>query len=156
MQAAFEPLVAPELFDRTQLVLAGKGHVSSKHDHQNSSFPLRGIVTCAKCDTTLTASFSTGRTKRYPYYRCTKCSRFSIPKARMEKDFIALLDGITEETDRHMAFFRKRVMAHWNDRHAEINAQQDEQKRLLKKLERQQERLLDKLRDGTIDDDTYR
>ena len=71
VQAAFEPLVAPEIYDRAQLVLAGKGHASTKHVQQNPSFPLRGTVTCGTCGSTLTASYSSGRSQKYPYYRCT-------------------------------------------------------------------------------------
>jgi site-specific DNA recombinase len=61
----------------------------------NEDFPLRGFVACAKCKETYTASWSKGRTAKFPYYRCRGkgCSERNkgIRKEILEKGFEEVL-----------------------------------------------------------------
>ena len=61
----------------------------------NADFPLRGFVNCHDCGKPLTACWSKGKTKTYPYYLCpTKgCASYrkSIRREDIEGQFEALL-----------------------------------------------------------------
>ena len=61
-------------------------------------FPLRGFVTCGSCEKPMTACWSKGRHKKYPYYLCdTKgCpdSRKSIRREKIEGEFEVLLQQL--------------------------------------------------------------
>ena len=61
----------------------------------SEDFPLRGFITCACCNKPMTAGWSKGRNKKYPYYMCfTKgCSEYrkSILRDKLEGDFEELL-----------------------------------------------------------------
>ncbi|MAR56065.1 MAG: hypothetical protein CMM93_02685 [Rickettsiales bacterium] len=56
-------------FEKVQERLGIKAKAPARRDiHQD--FPLRGFVLCSSCNHPLTASWSTGRTGKHPYYRC--------------------------------------------------------------------------------------
>ena len=61
-------------------------------------FPLRGAVNCSCCGTLLTAGWSKGKTKRYPYYLCRKkgCELYgkSIAKKLIEDEFACVLQQL--------------------------------------------------------------
>jgi site-specific DNA recombinase len=65
-----EPIVDEDIFEQVQEILRGKSRKSSKPSKYNSLFPLRGHLICKDCGANLTASSSTGRSKRYHYYHC--------------------------------------------------------------------------------------
>jgi site-specific DNA recombinase len=71
IQGIHEPIITKRLFDDVQDVLNKKRkdfHINRKK--QNPKFPLRGFLRCPKCNNSLTASTSKGRTKHYDYYHC--------------------------------------------------------------------------------------
>ena len=68
-QAIHEAIIDESTFRKVQILLEKKG----KKKHSNISpeeFPLKGDLLCSQCKSTLVYSKSTGRTKKYPYYRC--------------------------------------------------------------------------------------
>ena len=89
-----EPLVSFETYERVQGRLAGNANAPARKD-LNADFPLRGFVTCGDCDYPLTAAWSKGRSKHYPYYYCqTKgCQSYgkSIKRDQLEGEFAELL-----------------------------------------------------------------
>ncbi|TCK68065.1 DNA invertase Pin-like site-specific DNA recombinase [Winogradskyella wandonensis] len=71
IKAIHEPLVDSYLFHKVQQVLFGnKKQLGVSHKKLNVNFPLKGFVTCPKCNTALLASSSKGRSKYYSYYHC--------------------------------------------------------------------------------------
>ena len=92
-----EPLISLEMFNTIQERLLGKRRAPIRTDI-NADFPLRGHVCCASCGHNLTANWSKGTHKAYPYYICrTKgCpeSGKSIPRAKIEGDFEKLLQSL--------------------------------------------------------------
>ena len=94
VRSSFEPIVTDEVFKRVQVVLKRRrNHKPSRHKQHHPDFPLRGFVKCGKCGLPLTASWSKGKTKKYPYYRCrsSECSFGSIRKEVLEGEFLDLL-----------------------------------------------------------------
>ncbi|MEO1066310.1 MAG: recombinase family protein, partial [Pseudomonadota bacterium] len=85
-----EALISLETYEKVQERRAGVAR-APKRKNIGDQFALRGIVTCAGCDTPLRSSFSKGRHGgRYPYYLCqTKtCDHYgkSIKRDTVEAD----------------------------------------------------------------------
>ena len=59
-------------------------------------FPLKGLLICSCCKRPLTAAWSKGRTKKYPYYRCQRmyCHEKDVRKEKAEGDFEFFLKNI--------------------------------------------------------------
>ena len=90
-------LISVATFKRIQRKLDGGVYAPAREDLK-VDFPLRGAVACSECDTPLTAGWSKGKYKRYPYYFCRSksCSRYgkTIPRKRIEDQFAKLLDQL--------------------------------------------------------------
>ena len=87
------PMITVETFALVQAKIQGRHKL--RDPVPRSSFPLRGLVRCPTCQHYLTASFSRGRTIRYPYYRCNnrECQRWakSISAQLAASEFSAFL-----------------------------------------------------------------
>jgi len=92
-----EPLISLETWNKIQDRLKGVSNAPARKDI-NADFPLRGFVKCAECDHALQASWSKGRTKKYPYYFCQAkpCSQYgkSIRRADIEGEFADMLHSM--------------------------------------------------------------
>ncbi len=97
MKGKHEGFIDINLFERVQDKLLGKSTPSLRKDY-SIDFPLRGLVLCDTCKKPLTASWNTGRTKRYPNYFCkTKgCPDInkSISRDKLHSSFESLMSGI--------------------------------------------------------------
>lgn len=95
-----EPLITKEVYFKIQDKLSGK--VKRYEGGKGPDFPLRGFVQCAECSEYMTASWSTGRNKKHPYYRCKNkncpCGNKSIQRKSIESDFLELLKGAELQT----------------------------------------------------------
>lgn len=94
-QGKHPKIVNMDDFERVQARLGLRSHAPSRKD-LNQEFPLRGFALCESCNEALTASFSTGRKGKHPYYRCaTKDCEFngkSIKRDEIELHFAKLLE----------------------------------------------------------------
>jgi len=70
VKGAHDPLISEKMFFEVQQTITTKRMVTAKEDHLNATFFLRGFLECPYCDRKLSGSFSTGSTKKYPYYHC--------------------------------------------------------------------------------------
>jgi len=62
-------LITLDTYEKIQDRLNGKVRLKARKDIRND-FPLRGFVDCMTCHGSFTASWSKGRTGKFPYYRC--------------------------------------------------------------------------------------
>lgn len=89
-----EPLISLETYQKIQMRMQEKAKIPARKD-LNEDFPLRGAVRCSDCDTPLTACWTKGRSKHYPYYYCFTKSCESYGKAiapeKLEGEFASLL-----------------------------------------------------------------
>lgn len=96
-KAQHEPIISFETYQRIKDRLNGVNRLP-KRKNLNEDFPLRGYVICNDCETPLTACWSTGMYKRYPYYLCPKrgCASYgkSINREKIEGEFETLLQGV--------------------------------------------------------------
>ena len=82
---------------------------------------MRRFVACSHCLTPLTGSWSKGRSKRYPYYHCRKCSQVNTSKQQVETAFIDLLSQLQPDAD-YMRLFREIVLDVWKGRQVKAGA----------------------------------
>ncbi len=89
-QGRHEPLISLETFEKVQQRREGAVKAPARKNI-NLDFPLRGFVLCHDCDKPLTACWSKGKRKKYPYYLCdTKgcvSYRKSIRRDKIEGEF---------------------------------------------------------------------
>ena len=90
VKARHEPLISLETFEKIQNRRMGKYKAPAKKN-LNEDFVLRNFVECADCGSPLTACWSQGRNKKYPYYLCDRkgcpSHRKSIQRAKIEGAF---------------------------------------------------------------------
>ena len=92
-----DAILSSYIFEETQEKLKGKKKKKHRHISLNE-FPLKGDIVCGKCKSTLVASFSTGRSSKYPYYRCKSSSSIcqttpkNLPREIVHDQFLKLLD----------------------------------------------------------------
>ncbi len=91
------PMVTGAEFARVQQVISARRR-AVPHRKEREEFPLRGLVRCEVCRHQLTAAFSRGRSKTYPYYLCSqkKCVKRgkSMPAPKVHDEFLSFLDEI--------------------------------------------------------------
>ncbi|MBN2711511.1 MAG: recombinase family protein [Planctomycetes bacterium] len=150
----WEPIVDSSIFDQVQERLNGSSQAGLKHSSVRPEFGFKGFLICAKCGRKMTAYESTGKLgKRYAYYGC-KCRGQTLSLAEMVGEFEALLDRLQMPEDyfEDMRVMVKKELSQAGKRAVELDAAKRE---AAAKLKREQEKLLDYLMRGTIDDDTY-
>jgi BMFP domain-containing protein YqiC len=95
------PMVSRETFNTVQQMIARRSH-AVPHQEIRPEFPLRTFVRCGNCESTLTGSFSRGRSNLYPYYHCFRrnCdNRGNYPLTDVHREFARFLDATS--ADRH-------------------------------------------------------
>jgi hypothetical protein len=81
----FLPLVTEDVFYRAGAAIK-KRNAKVQWKRDTEEFPLRGTIRC-ECGALMTAQWSKGKTKTYPYYRCMRCANSNIAMAKVEDDF---------------------------------------------------------------------
>ncbi len=104
VQGQHQPMISLEQFYQVQGILDGrcvnKKALQVKKTRSNEDFPLRRVIKCAECGIGLTAGWSKGRTKHYPYYRCAGgCKTTSIPAKKLDDTVTELLQKITPKKE---------------------------------------------------------
>ena len=142
-KGGFEPLISEETFKLVGKVLSGKRPTLTSHVRNHPDFPLRRFVHCGKCDRPLTGSWSKGRSKSYPYYRCPNphCRIVNVQKERFEGIFLAFLGHLSPRAE-YVNLFRAIVLDVWRERQADNLLQIASLKNQLKTLERQMQQLI--------------
>ena len=153
----FEAIVSPELFESVQAVLCGNAPSKQSRHLDHPDFPLRRVVLCGRCGSPLTASWSRGRSGRYPYYRCYRkgCRGTSIRKERLEGLFVSHLEALSVRSE-VFALLDAVVKDAWNDRLRESLAAEKRLGARMSDLEVKRNRLVDAYLDGHIDELTYK
>ncbi len=153
----FDPIVDQALFEAVQAVLDGRRPSAAARHRDHPDFPLRRFVRCGSCGRPLTASWSSGRNERYPYYRCptSGCSTGNVRKEELEAGFVSELETLRVDPA-ILALFSEVVRDAWRQRHA---AEADREKRAaerLQELQRRKDRVVDAyLHEGKLDETTY-
>lgn len=70
VKGTHDPLISEALFHEVQRIITTKRKTSCKREDLKAMFFLTGFLICPLCNRKLCGSFSTGSTKRHPYYHC--------------------------------------------------------------------------------------
>lgn len=98
IKGVHDPIVSESLFYKVQDIIGSPKKVMGKSDERKATFPLKGFLICPDCSRKLRASYSRGRSKRYPYYHCSgHCkTRFSAGLVN-ENYYLALQQFVLSE-----------------------------------------------------------
>jgi site-specific DNA recombinase len=111
----------------------------------NLDFPLRGFALCDECKEPYTASYSTGRHKKYPYYRCTTKGCIernkSIARSLLEEQFEATLRRIQPKQEA-LALTKAVLLDVWTTRRKNAEGLRSEYQSALKKNQEEMDRFL--------------
>ncbi len=97
--ATHKGFIDKDIFDQVQKKIKGKIRKTYSFIKADE-FPLKGDLECSSCSKKLTANFSKGRSKKYPYYRCDSSqdicdlSPKNIPRDTMHTEFLGLLKNV--------------------------------------------------------------
>lgn len=142
-----EPLISMETHQRVQERLSGICRAPKRRNLQ-VDFPLRGFVMCDGCGTPLTASWSTGRSSRHPYYLCRKqgcqCYGKSIRRAAIEGEFADLLSRVAPD-DSVFALATEMFEELWRRRQSNAALRASALSEELARIERQIENYVERL-----------
>ena len=150
------PLISEQTFAQVQALVSGRRNALTPHDRNNPDFSLRGFVKCAKCGKPMTGSWSSGRSKKYAYYRCQNhCKGVSIRKSELEKLFVQYLERMKLRQE-YVGLFRAVVLDVWEEKKKSARHQVKSLGRRIEKLESRRNHLEDAfLFDKSIDEETY-
>lgn len=90
-----EPIITEELFNKVQDVLTGKRKSLAPVNTRKDELPLRGILECCKCGSTLTGSGSKGNGGRYFYYHCQNGCKERFSATTANNIFTDAIKGIS-------------------------------------------------------------
>ena len=116
----FKPLIDQATYDEVQAFITGRNISVTPHKRNNPDFPLRLFVRCGSCKKPLTGSWSKGRSKKYPYYRCRNhlCKAVSLRRDQLDCKWGNHLKALQLRTE-YLPLFREIVLDLWKSRQAE-------------------------------------
>ena len=134
----------------------GRIQVVGPHERNRPDFPLKGLVRCAECGRPLTASWSKGRSGRYPYYHCWRqCRAVNVTKAKLEGLFTDELERL-QPTPGYMRLVKDLVLRAWHERKAVVGRDAADAERNAKTIQQKLDRLDEAfIYAKAIDVDTY-
>ncbi len=142
-----EPLISLETYQKIQQRMQEKPKIAARKD-LNGDFPMRGAVRCGDCDNPLTACWTKGRSKHYPYYYCftKRCESYgkAIAREKIEGEFVNLLHQLAPS----VPLFKtatKMFEVWWNYRQAQIAQRGQSMEKEIRKLDQSIEQLMDRL-----------
>ncbi len=119
-----ESIIDLETFEKIEDRLNGKIKVLSRKDN-TKEFPLRGFVLCLECIKPMTASWTTGRNGKHPYYHCkTKGCPLNGKTAKrkdVEDRFEVILRSIKPK-EKTLALTKEILLDVWDKRMADVDS----------------------------------
>lgn len=90
-----QAIIDETTFEIVQDILEGrKRNVPNKYMTVKEEYPLRGYLTCPRCNGKLTASASRGRSgAKFHYYHCTRGCKERVSADFLNKKFLSLIEG---------------------------------------------------------------
>lgn len=156
---SFEPIVSKQLFAGCQNRTRKAAATPAPRSYNNPLFPLRGLVRCAECETTLTGSQPRGGSGgHYPYYHHYNrgCSRARyVPKNHLEGRFLDCLSELSINDEQAEAV-REYISGAWKQTHEQRREQQAHIRKEITALEAERQRVFDLHRRGVYSDEDFK
>ena len=148
-----EALISFETFEKIQARLKSTAKAPARKDI-NADFPLRGFILCNDCGKPLSACWSQGKSRKYPYYLCpTKgCASYrkSIRREEIEGAFEDVLQRL-EPSESMFALVRAMFRDAWDMRLAQATHAAGAMKATVQNVEKQIDQLLDRIVEASND-----
>lgn len=151
------PMVSRETFNAVQGIIARRNR-SIPHVALRTEFPLRTFVRCGNCESTLTGSFSRGRSKIYPYYHCYRrsCSdhgNYSL--AEVHEEFSLFLNEASADRHSiaHLREYVRQIGESWEGSRCLLREQRELE---AKRTKEQHEQLIRMKMEQLITDEEFR
>lgn len=151
------PMITEEQFNKVQVILNGRSskNVSITRIRDNLDFPLRRLIGCNKCGASLTAAWSMGRRRKYPYYWCAKrCNSKSIRAIDLENAVIVQLQNM-QWTPKAIEFLLFLITKKYKQRLAIIQRLNKTGLQTIDSLKAQQQTLIEKNLSGVYSDEIF-
>lgn len=151
------PMVSRDIFNAVQRIIHQRNR-SIPHLSSRPEFPLRGFARCTACESTLTGSFSRGRSKYYPYYHCHH-SACNLPQnyslTAVHNEFAGFLQEFSSDGHRidHLKGWADMIAQSRHELTERLRVRRDAN---TKRLQEQQRRLLQLRIDDLITEDEFR
>ena len=154
-----KPMITIEEYNQIQSVKRNlSNNATASRLSANPDFPLRRFVLC-ECGHPYTASWSTGRNKKYASYHChgKQCVHFghSVAKDTLEDAFYKSLQKITPQT-KFLKLLERIVIDTYKNQHVLVKQENDNYQRNLSKLETRKKELLEMRIAQEISKDDYK
>ena len=153
------PMITEQQFYKVQAILDGRNPniiALSKRNHANPDFPLRRVIKCSRCGMGLTGAWSTGRSAKYPYYRCSaKCKNSSSKVEVVETSLIQLLKEVTP-TQQCLNLFLHFLYKSFHERKSRLLKIKNEADTEITKLQELRKLLVEKNLSGIYSDEIFR
>jgi DNA invertase Pin-like site-specific DNA recombinase len=148
---ASRPIVSEETWQRAQEALSSSPSGWKRSDLR-PDFPFRWWTLCAECRRPLTGSYSTGRSDRYPFYRCPNGCQ-SVRRDDLHDAFGRMLDRLA---------LKPSIWKLWEVVLSDVHRAEDKArraateaaKRRLREMDAKEERIISALIDRLVDGDT--
>ena len=160
VEGQHRPMISLDQFYKVQNILDGrrvsKKALNAKKTRNNKVFPLRRIIKCKECGIGLTAGWSKGRSKHYPYYRCAGgCKITSIRAEKLDAKVIELLQAIQPKKE-CIELFTQYVVEEYENRLTNIKKARNKADDEIKRLKDMRQVLVEKNMLGIYTDEIFR
>ena len=152
--AKHKPLISFETYQKIQTRLNRNPKAPARADI-SEDFPLRGFIKCGCCNHPMSSAWTQGRNKKYPYYFCQTKScdqhRKSIKRELIEGEFETLLKNLRPAQNLFKMAYEM-LSDLWQHQEDLSKEQIKIAKVELVKIERQSEKMIDKIVETDNDD----
>ncbi len=145
----FTPIISDELFNQVQRILKGKGRKHSAYITDHPDFPLRKFVINEE-GKKLTGSWSTGREKRYPFYRFGG-NQSNHSRDKFNNAFQTFMSKYKLD-EKHIHILKKSVQEHLVKATIEQRKEAERLEKYTIQLNEKQSAIIKKNLDGVIND----
>ncbi|MFH1521508.1 MAG: recombinase family protein [archaeon] len=157
-QGQHKPMITLEEYNKIQFVKKGlSNNATIARLRLHPDFPLRSFISCA-CGQKLTASWRSGRSKKYPYYHCNNrnCQHYThgIKKKELEDKFIDLLKKITPG-EKFLKLFNATVVDTLKNQHTALEQEKNHYEQELNRLESKKTKLIQMRINGEISEEEF-
>ena len=152
-----KPLIEISLWDRCQETLNKRSNNAiNKRVFDNPDFPLRRFAVCNYCSQPMTAGWSKGKMgKHYGYYYChnKECSKYGemVSRDGFHNEFLDYIKQIKPKEE-FIELFKEIFIDRYKERQLEIKGEYLRKLEAIKKLEQDQQWLIEKGKKGVISD----
>ncbi|OGB77085.1 hypothetical protein A2476_02835, partial [candidate division CPR3 bacterium RIFOXYC2_FULL_35_7] len=142
-----ESMISLETFQKVQDRLKENSRKKYKRMPVNETFPLKEKCYCLDCGYKITGAYATGRSAKYPFYRCDRGCKLgkrtkSISKDDFEEMFVIYVEKVKPQK-RYIKLFNAVILDYYNKKINEKKNNVKEAEFKVNTLKERQEQLID-------------